>query len=81
LGKTPAAAIAAGFQRVLRTLIDTHLAALISAAILFMFGSGAVRGFAVTLAVGLLSNLFTSVYASRTLFDWSLRRRGARISI
>jgi preprotein translocase subunit SecD len=81
LGKTPAAAIATGFQRVLRTLIDTHLAALISAAILFMFGSGAVRGFAVTLAMGLLSNLFTSVYASRTLFDWSLWRRGARISI
>jgi preprotein translocase subunit SecD len=56
-------------------------AALISAAILFMFGSGAVRGFAVTLAMGLLSNLFTSVYASRTLFDWSLWRKGASLSI
>jgi len=68
-GKTSRSAIAAGFQRVFRTLIDTHLAAMISATILFMFTSGTVRGFAVTLAIGLLSNLFTSVFVSRTLLE------------
>jgi preprotein translocase subunit SecD len=67
-GKATAAAIAAGFHRVFRTLIDTHLAAMISAAILFMFSSGPVRGFAVSLAIGLVSNLFTSIFVSRTLF-------------
>ncbi len=74
-GKPASSAVAAGFQRVFRTLIDTHLAAMISAAILFMFGTGSVRGFAVTLAIGLLSNLFTSVFVSRTLFEWVLSRR------
>ena len=75
-GERPApSAVGAGFQRVFRTLIDTHLAAMISAMILFMFGTGAIRGFAVTLAIGLLSNLFTSVFFSRTLFEWVLWRR------
>ncbi|HZI51728.1 MAG TPA: protein translocase subunit SecD, partial [Terriglobia bacterium] len=68
-GKTAAAAIALGFRRVLQTLLDTHLAAMISAAILFVFSTGTVRGFAVTLAIGLVSNLFTSVFVSRTLFE------------
>jgi len=68
-GKTATSAITVGFGRVFRTLIDTHLAAMISAAILFMFTSGTVRGFAVTLAIGLLSNLFTSVFVSRTLLE------------
>ncbi|HTG72252.1 MAG TPA: SecD/SecF family protein translocase subunit, partial [Terriglobia bacterium] len=74
-GKTAAAAIAIGFRRVLRTLIDTHLAAMISAAILFAFSTGTVRGFAVTLAIGLVSNLFTSVFVSRTLFE-CVHRKG-----
>jgi preprotein translocase subunit SecD len=73
-GKTPTSAIAVGFRRVFRTLIDTHLAAMISAAILGMFSSGAVRGFAVTLAIGLLSNMFTSVFVSRTLMECGLRK-------
>jgi preprotein translocase subunit SecD len=73
-GKPASSAVNAGFQRVFRTLIDTHLAAMISAMILFIFGTGAVRGFAVTLAIGLLSNLFTSVFVSRTLFEWLLWR-------
>ena len=78
-GKATGAAISAGFHRVFRTLIDTHLAALIGAAILFTFSSGAVRGFAVTLAIGLLANLFTSVFVSRTLFE--CQRKSARLSI
>jgi preprotein translocase subunit SecD len=50
------------------TLVDTHLAALISATFLFLFGTGPVKGFAVTLVIGLVSNMFTAVFVSRTLF-------------
>ena len=57
------------------TLLDTHIAALISAAFLFQFGTGPIRGFAVTLSVGLLSNLFTSIFVSKTLFELALARR------
>ena len=74
-GKTAAAAVAAGFQRVFTTIVDTHLAALISAMFLFLFGTGPVKGFAVTLVIGLLANVFTAVFVSRTLFDWTLSRR------
>jgi preprotein translocase subunit SecD len=81
LGKTAASALALGFQRVFRTLVDTHLAAMISAGILFMFGLGPIRGFAITLAVGLASNLFAAVFASRTLLECLIARRGARLSI
>jgi preprotein translocase subunit SecD len=69
------AAINAGFSRVFLTLLDTHIAALISAAFLFQFGTGPIRGFAVTLSVGLLSNLFTSIFVSKTLFELALARR------
>ena len=66
------AAINAGFSRVFLTLVDTHTAALISAAFLFQFGTGPIRGFAVTLFFGLLSNLFTSIFVSKTLFEVEL---------
>jgi len=69
------AAINAGFSRVFLTLIDTHTAALISAAFLFNFGTGPIRGFAVTLAVGLLANIFTSTFVSKTLFELALAGR------
>jgi preprotein translocase subunit SecD len=69
------ASINAGFSRVFWTLVDTHVAALISAAFLFQFGTGAIRGFAVTLFLGLISNLFTSIFVSKTLFEMSLARR------
>ena len=69
------ASINAGFSRVFLTLLDTHIAALISAAFLFQFGTGPIRGFAVTLSVGLLSNLFTSTFVSKTLFELLLSRR------
>jgi len=69
------AAINAGFSRVFITLLDTHIAALISAAFLFQFGTGPIRGFAVTLSVGLLANLFTSTFVSKTLFELALARR------
>jgi len=69
------ASINAGFSRVFWTLVDTHVAAGISCAFLFQFGTGPIRGFAVTLFVGLLSNLFTSIFVSKTLFEAALARR------
>jgi preprotein translocase subunit SecD len=69
------ASINAGFSRVFWTLVDTHVAAGISCAFLFQFGTGPIRGFAVTLFVGLVSNLFTSIYVSKTLFEAVLMRR------
>jgi preprotein translocase subunit SecD len=76
------AAINAGFSRVFLTLVDTHTAALISAAFLFQFGTGPIRGFAVALFFGLLSNLFTSIFVSKTLFEAELaNKKVATISI
>jgi preprotein translocase subunit SecD len=71
------AAIAASFDRVFLTLLDTHVTSLIAAAFLFQFGTGPIRGFATTLFVGLVSNLFTSIFVSRTLFEFILSRRPA----
>jgi len=76
------AAVAAGFDRVFLTILDTHVASLIAAAFLFQFGTGPIRGFATTLFFGLLANIFTSVFMSRTLFEAVLsRRRVATLSI
>jgi preprotein translocase subunit SecD len=77
------AAINAGFSRVFLTLLDTHISALIAAAFLFQFGTGPIRGFAVTLSIGLLSNIFTSTFVSKTLFEMILanRRQVATLSI
>ena len=81
-GKTPRAAVAAGFDRVFWTIFDTHVASLIAAGFLFQFGTGPIRGFATTLFFGLLSNVFTAVFVSRTLFELVLARRAVtRLSI
>ncbi len=83
LGKAVGAAVAAGFEQAFRTIIDTHVTTIVSAAILFAFGTGPIRGFAVTLTIGLLANLFTSVFVSRVIFDYGLthREKGAALSI
>jgi preprotein translocase subunit SecD len=70
------AAVNASFSRVFLTLLDTHVTSLIAAAFLFQFGTGPIRGFATTLSVGLLTNLFTSIFVSKTLFELALARRG-----
>jgi preprotein translocase subunit SecD len=82
-GKTAAAAVEQGFKHALTTIIDTHVTTIVSALILFLFGSGPVRGFAVTLAFGLFANLFTAVLVSRVIFDAILekKQRGAALSI
>ncbi|HTS71876.1 MAG TPA: protein translocase subunit SecD [Terriglobia bacterium] len=83
LGKTVGAAIQAGFEQAFRTIIDTHVTTVVSAAILFAFGTGPIKGFAVTLTIGLIANLFTSVFVSRFIFDYVLTRRekGMELSI
>jgi preprotein translocase subunit SecD len=82
-GKSPGAAVDQGFAHAWTTIIDTHVTTIVSAAILFLFGSGPVQGFAVTLTFGLLANLFTAVFVSRTIFDALLNRkvRGEALSI
>ena len=71
------AAINASFDRVFLTLLDTHVTSLIAAAFLFQFGTGPIRGFATTLTIGLLTNLFTSIFVSKTLFEFALSRRAS----
>jgi len=76
------AAVSAGFDRVFLTIVDTHVASLIAAMFLFQFGSGPIKGFATTLFFGLISNVFTAVFVSRTMFEVVLsRRREAVLSI
>ncbi len=82
-GRGVRASVAGGFGRVFLTLLDTHIAALISCAFLFRFGTGPVRGFATTLFIGLASNLFTSMFVSKTVFELMLsgKRRAETLSI
>jgi preprotein translocase subunit SecD len=71
-GKAVIAAVDAGFKKAFLTIIDTHVTTIVSCAFLFLFGTGPVQGFAVTLVIGLLANVFTAVFVSRTIFDWEL---------
>jgi preprotein translocase subunit SecD len=83
LGKSAAAAIQDGFAHAWVTIVDTHITTIVSAGILFLFGTGPVKGFAVTLTFGLLANIFTAVFVSRTIFEYLLskKERGAALSI
>jgi preprotein translocase subunit SecD len=74
-GKTIPSAVDQGFQRAIVTIIDTHVTTIISSLFLFVFGTGPLRGFAVTLVLGLVINLFSAVYVSRTIFMWQLSRK------
>jgi len=82
-GKTPPSAVEQGFSHAWITIVDTHVTTIVSAAILFIFGTGPVKGFATTLVFGLAANLFTAVFVSRAIFDWVLSRkqRGEALSI
>jgi preprotein translocase subunit SecD len=73
-GKAVIPAVDAGFSKAFLTIIDTHITTVVSCAILFLFGSGPVKGFAVTLVIGLIANVFTAVFVSRFIFDWELSR-------
>jgi preprotein translocase subunit SecD len=82
-GKAVTAALASGFSKAFATLVDTHVTTVVSCAFLFFFGTPAVKGFAATLVIGLVTNLFTSVFVSRVAFDWELsgRKSPAELSI
>ena len=73
-GKAASAAVEQGFAHAWVTIVDTHVTTIVSAAILFLFGTGPVKGFAVTLTFGLLANLFTAVYVSRVIFEAHLNK-------
>jgi preprotein translocase subunit SecD len=73
-GKAVVPAVDSGFSKALLTIIDTHVTTVVSCAILFLMGSGPVKGFAVTLVIGLVANVFTAVFVSKTIFDWELSR-------
>ncbi|HEU0185217.1 MAG TPA: protein translocase subunit SecD [Blastocatellia bacterium] len=77
-GRTAYGSMEAGFNKAIVTIIDTHVTTVVSAAILYLFGTGPIRGFAVTLVIGLLANLFTAVYVSRSMFLWLLNRGGRK---
>lgn len=82
-GKTAVMGVQQGFAHAWITIVDTHVTTIVSAAILFLFGTGPVKGFAVTLTFGLLANIFTAVLVSRVIFDAELRNkdRNATLSI
>ena len=73
-GKSPVSAVDLGFKRAFLTIIDTHVTTVVSAVFLFLFGTGPIKGFAISLTIGLMANLFTSVYVSRMIFDWHLSK-------
>ena len=73
-GKAVLPAVDTGFNKAFLTIVDTHITTIVSCAILFLFGSGPVKGFAVTLVIGLVANVFTAVFVSKVIFDWELSR-------
>jgi preprotein translocase subunit SecD len=80
LGKTPRAAVDLGFSRAFRAVLDGHVSNVVAGVVLYQYGSGPIRGFAVTLIIGIVCNLFTSVLLSRWLFDLLVARRKSAVS-
>jgi len=82
LGKTPRAAIEGGYSKAFLTILDANVTTLIAALVLFQFGTGPVKGFAITLSVGILTSLFTAIFVSRTVFDFVMSSfRVKRLSV
>ena len=82
-GKSPASAVQAGFDKAFLTIIDTHVTTVVSAFFLFLFGTGPIKGFAITLTIGLIANVFTAIYISKTIFQYHLAKmdRQSELSI
>jgi preprotein translocase subunit SecD len=78
LGKTPRAAVDAGYDRATLTILDANVTTLIAALVLFQFGTGPVKGFAVTLSLGVVASLFTALVLTRAIFDYFLISRKVR---
>lgn len=82
LGKTPRAAVDAGYARATMTILDANITTLIAALVLFQFGTGPIKGFAVTLSIGIVASLFTAIIVARLIFDYFiLQRRVQHLSI
>ena len=82
LGKTPRAAVDAGYAKATRTILDANVTTLIAALVLFQFGTGPVKGFAVTLSIGIMASLFTAIIVTRLIFDYLVfQRRVSTLSI
>ena len=75
LGKTPRASVEAGYDRATLTILDANVTTLIAALVLFQFGTGPVKGFAVTLSLGVVASLFTALILTRLIFDYLLMKR------
>jgi preprotein translocase subunit SecD len=82
LGMKPKEAVSAGFSRASISITDSNLTTIIAAAILYQFGTGPIRGFAVTLTLGIIASMFTAIFVSRGVFElWMNRNGGARVSV
>ncbi len=82
LGKTPRAAVDAGYAKATLTILDANITTLIAALVLFQFGTGPIKGFAVTLSIGILASLFTAIIVTRLIFDYLIfQRRIGHLSI
>ena len=80
-GKTVRQAVNQGYDKVFWTIVDSHVTALVAAVVLMQYGSGPVRGFAVTLIIGLVASMFTSIVVTRVIVDWATRHDSARLSV
>ena len=81
-GRTPISAVDSGYKRALTTIIDANITTLIAAILLFQFGSGPIKGFAVTLAIGLVTSMFTAIMVTRLMVvTWLHRRRPAKLPL
>ncbi len=81
-GRTPISAVDAGYSRALTTIIDANITTFIAAALLFIFGSGPIKGFAVTLMIGLATSMFTAIWVTRLMVvTWLRKRRPQRLPI
>jgi len=82
-GKSAAASVDAGFDKAFLTIIDTHVTTVVSAFFLFWFGTGPIKGFAISLTIGLIANVFTAIFISKTIFQYHLSKmdRQAQLSI
>jgi preprotein translocase subunit SecD len=78
IGKSPLNAVEAGYEKAFTAIFDSNVTTIIAAAVLWQYGTGPIKGFAVTLTIGLLASLFTAVFATRVAFDWVLLRGNVR---
>jgi len=83
LGKSPKSAIDAGFKKAFWTIFDANLTTVISAVFLFQFGTGPIKGFAITLIIGIVASMFTAIFVSRVIFEitYGRRKKLSKISI